>query len=115
IDPGDTELKEGELISEERYREVRDQYGEGSFLAKMGAEAIKELLRRIEVDELAEELRVVMRTETSQIRRLKAAKRLKVVDAFRRSGTRPEWMILDVIPVIPPELRPLVPLDGGRF
>ncbi len=115
IDPGDTELKEKELLSEERYREVREQYGEGAFVAKMGAEAIKELLRRIDVDELAEELRVVMRTETSQIRRLKAAKRLKVVDAFRRSATRPEWMILEVIPVIPPELRPLVPLDGGRF
>jgi DNA-directed RNA polymerase subunit beta' len=115
IDPGDTDLKEKELLSEERYREVRDRFGEGSFAAKMGAEAIKELLSRIDVDELAEELRVVMRTETSQIRRLKAAKRLKVVDAFRRSATRPEWMILDVIPVIPPELRPLVPLDGGRF
>jgi DNA-directed RNA polymerase subunit beta' len=115
IDPGDTELKEKELVSEERFRELRDQYGDGAFVARMGAEAIKELLQRIEVDELAEELRVVMRTETSQIRRLKAAKRLKVVDAFRKSGTRPEWMILDVIPVIPPELRPLVPLDGGRF
>jgi DNA-directed RNA polymerase subunit beta' len=115
IDPMDTDLKEKELVSEERYRELRDRHGEGSFLAKMGAEAIKELLRRIEVEELSEELRVVMRTETSQIRRLKAAKRLKVVDAFRRSGLRPEWMILDVIPVIPPELRPLVPLDGGRF
>jgi DNA-directed RNA polymerase subunit beta' len=115
IDPGATELKEKELVSEERYRELRDQYGDGSFDARMGAEAIKELLRRIDVDELAEELRIVMRTETSQIRRLKAAKRLKVVDAFRRSGHRPEWMILDVIPVIPPELRPLVPLDGGRF
>ena len=115
IDPGDTELKEQELVSEERYRELRDQYGDGAFDARMGAEAIKELLSRIDVDELAEELRIVMRTETSQIRRLKAAKRLKVVDAFRRSGHRPEWMILDVIPVIPPELRPLVPLDGGRF
>jgi len=115
IDPMDTDLKEKELVSEERYRELRDRHGDGSFLAKMGAEAIKELLRRIEVEELSEELRVVMRTETSQIRRLKAAKRLKVVDAFRRSGLRPEWMILDVIPVIPPELRPLVPLDGGRF
>src|SRR5688572_24171967 len=115
IDPGETELKEQELLSEERYREVRDKYGEGTFEAKMGAEAIKELLVRIDVDELAEELRIVMRTETSQIRRLKAAKRLKVVDAFRRSGHRPDWMILDVIPVIPPELRPLVPLDGGRF
>ncbi|HVT57207.1 MAG TPA: DNA-directed RNA polymerase subunit beta' [Thermoanaerobaculia bacterium] len=115
IDPGESELKEQELISEERYRELRDQYGEGAFEARMGAEAIKELLSRIDVDEMAEELRIIMRTETSQIRRLKAAKRLKVVDAFRKSGHRPEWMILDVIPVIPPELRPLVPLDGGRF
>ncbi|HEY3571613.1 MAG TPA: DNA-directed RNA polymerase subunit beta' [Thermoanaerobaculia bacterium] len=115
IDPGETELKERELLTEERFRELRDKYSEEAFTAKMGAEAIKELLQRIDVDELAEELRIVMRTETSQIRRLKAAKRLKVVDAFRKSGHRPEWMILDVIPVIPPELRPLVPLDGGRF
>ncbi len=115
IDPADTELKERELLSEERYRELRDEHGDGSFVARMGAEAIKELLERIDLDELAEELRLTMRTDSSQIRRLKAAKRLKVVDAFRKSGTRPEWMILDVIPVIPPELRPLVPLDGGRF
>jgi DNA-directed RNA polymerase subunit beta' len=115
IDPGETELKEQELVSEERYRELRDKYGEGSFDARMGAEAIKELLARIDVEEMAEELRIVMRTETSQIKRLKAAKRLKVVDAFRKSGHQPNWMILDVIPVIPPELRPLVPLDGGRF
>ncbi len=115
IDPGETELKERELLTEERYRELREKYSEDAFAAKMGAEAIKELLQRIDVDELAEELRIIMRTETSQIRRLKAAKRLKVVDAFRKSGHRPEWMILDVIPVIPPELRPLVPLDGGRF
>ena len=115
IDPGETELKEQELLTEERYRELRDKHGEETFEARMGAEAIKELLSRIDVDEMAEELRIIMRTETSQIRRLKAAKRLKVVDAFRRSGHRPEWMILDVIPVIPPELRPLVPLDGGRF
>ena len=115
IDPGDTDLEERELLSEERFREVRDTYGDDAFVARMGAEAIKEILSRIDPDELAEELRIVMKTETSQIRRLKAAKRLKVVDAFRRSGQRPEWMILDVIPVIPPELRPLVPLDGGRF
>ncbi len=115
IDAGDTELKEGELLTEEKFREMRDEYGDDGFVARMGAEAIKELLSRIDPDELAEELRIVMRTETSQIRRLKAAKRLKVVDAFRRSGHRPEWMILDIIPVIPPELRPLVPLDGGRF
>jgi len=115
IDPGDTELEEGELLSEERFREVRDLYGEEAFEARMGAEAIKEMLSRLEIEELSEELRIVMRTETSQIRRLKAAKRLKVVEAFRKSGHRPEWMILEVIPVIPPELRPLVPLDGGRF
>src|SRR6187399_500596 len=115
IDPGDTELKEKELLSEERFRELRESSGDDTFDDRMGAEAIKELLSRLDVDELSEELRIVMRTDTSQIRRLKAAKRLKVVDAFRKSGHRPEWMILDVIPVIPPELRPLVPLDGGRF
>ncbi|MDX1645326.1 MAG: DNA-directed RNA polymerase subunit beta', partial [Thermoanaerobaculia bacterium] len=115
VDPMDTDLEEGSLLSEEEYREVRETFGDGEFDARMGAEAIKELLARIDPDELAEELRIKMRTETSQIRRLKAAKRLKVVDAFRNSGHRPEWMILDVIPVIPPELRPLVPLDGGRF
>ena len=115
IDPGDTELEENELVTEERMRELRETYPDANFDARMGAEAIKELLSRIELEELSEELRIVMRTDTSQIRRLKAAKRLKVVDAFRRSGHRPEWMILDIIPVIPPELRPLVPLDGGRF
>ena len=115
IDPGDTDLQDKELLSEERFRELRETYDPEAFEARMGAEAIKELLIRIDVDELSEELRIVMRTDTSQIRRLKAAKRLKVVDAFRRSGHRPEWMILDVIPVLPPELRPLVPLDGGRF
>ncbi len=115
IDPGDADLEENELVSEERFRELREEYGPDGFDARMGAEAIKELLARIDIDELAEELRIVMRTDTSKIRRLKAAKRLKVVNAFRRSGHRPEWMILDVIPVIPPELRPLVPLDGGRF
>ncbi len=115
IDPGETELEGNELLSEERFRELREEYGPDGFDARMGAEAIKELLCRIDVDELAEELRIAMRSDSSQIRRLKAAKRLKVVNAFRRSGHRPEWMILDVIPVIPPELRPLVPLDGGRF
>ncbi len=115
VDPGDTELVEGEMLTEERHREMREAHGPDAFEARMGAEAIRELLTRVECDELAEELRIVMKTETSQIRRLKAAKRLKVVNAFKRSGQRPEWMILEVIPVIPPELRPLVPLDGGRF
>src|SRR4051794_3997432 len=114
IDPGETELKEKELLSEERYRALRGEHGD-VFVARMGAGAIKELLQRVDVDMLSEELRMIMKTETSQIKRQKAAKRLKVCDAFRRSGHRPEWMILDVIPVIPPELRPLVPLDGGRF
>ena len=85
------------------------------FKAQMGAEAIKEMLRRVNIERLAEELREKMRNETSAQKKLKYAKRLKVVDAFRRSTNKPEWMILDVIPVIPPELRPLVPLDGGRF
>jgi DNA-directed RNA polymerase subunit beta' len=116
IDPGDISdvLNEKELLTEEKYRELRSAHGD-VFVAKMGAEAIKELLKNVNVEELSDELRLIMRTETSQIKKLKAAKRLKVVDAFRKSGHRPEWMILDVIPVIPPELRPLVPLDGGRF
>ena len=114
IDPGDTPLKEKELLSEDRYREMRKEY-KSKFHAEMGAEAIKELLRRIEIEELSEDLREAMKTETSLQKKLKFAKRLKVVEAFRKSNNRPEWMILDVIPVIPPELRPLVPLDGGRF
>ncbi len=114
IDPGETPLKEKELLNEERYRELRQEF-KGKFHADMGAEAIKELLRRIEVEELSEQLREEMKTETSLQKKLKYAKRLKVVEAFRKSNNRPEWMILDVIPVIPPELRPLVPLDGGRF
>ncbi|HXV60590.1 MAG TPA: DNA-directed RNA polymerase subunit beta' [Vicinamibacteria bacterium] len=114
IDPGDTPLKEKELLSEERYREMRQEHKQ-KFQAEMGAEAIKELLRRIEIEELSEDLREAMKTETSLQKKLKFAKRLKVVEAFRKSNNRPEWMILDVIPVIPPELRPLVPLDGGRF
>ena len=119
VDPGplfeEENILEKTLVTEERYRELKAKYGADSFVAKMGAEAIQELLQRVNIDDLADELRLVMKTETSALKRLKAAKRLKVVDAFRRSGHRPEWMILNVIPVIPPELRPLVPLDGGRF
>jgi len=110
----ETGLKEKELLTDERYRELIQKHP-GKFAAKMGAEAIKELLRKVDVDTLSTEMRVRMKEETSQQKKLKYSKRLKVVDAFRRSGNRPEWMILDVIPVIPPELRPLVPLDGGRF
>ncbi|MDO8834971.1 MAG: DNA-directed RNA polymerase subunit beta' [Vicinamibacterales bacterium] len=114
VDPGDTELKQNQLLNEEQHRKAREDYGH-RFKAQMGAEAIKELLRRVDVDVLAGELREKMRVEQSAQKKLKFAKRLKVVDAFRKSTNRPEWMILDVIPVIPPELRPLVPLDGGRF
>jgi DNA-directed RNA polymerase subunit beta' len=114
IDPGSAPLKEKELLTEERFRQVREEHGL-SFTAMMGAEAIKKLLQRVRVEELGVEMRERMKTETSAQKKLKYAKRLKVVEAFRRSGNKPEWMILDVIPVIPPELRPLVPLDGGRF
>src|SRR6266702_1913548 len=115
IDPGDVkELKERELLSDERYRELARDFP-AQFVAKMGAEAIKELLTMVNIEELAVELRRKMREETSQQKKLKYSKRLKVATSFLKSGNHPEWMILDVIPVIPPELRPLVPLDGGRF
>jgi DNA-directed RNA polymerase subunit beta' len=113
-DSGDTELKDKQLLTEEQYRQERETWG-FRFKAQMGAEAIKELLRRVNVDRLSEEMREKMRAETSAQKKLKFAKRLKVVDSFRKSDNKPEWMILDVVPVIPPELRPLVPLDGGRF
>src|SRR5213594_3919626 len=115
IDPGDVPgLKERELLSDERYRELMRDYP-AQFVAKMGAEAIKELLSMVNIEELSVELRRKMREETSQQKKLKYSKRLKVATSFLKSGNRPDWMILDVIPVIPPELRPLVPLDGGRF
>src|SRR5438128_2567534 len=115
IDPGDVPgLKERELLSDERYRELTRDYP-AQFVAKMGAEAIKELLAAVNILELATELRKKMKEESSQQKKLKYSKRLKVATSFLKSGNRPEWMILDVIPVIPPELRPLVPLDGGRF
>ena len=115
IEPGDTDMKQNELLNEDQYRKAREEYGFTAFTAQMGAEAIKSLLRNVDIATLAVELREKMKVEQSIQKRQKYAKRLKVVDAFRKSSNRPEWMILDVIPVIPPELRPLVPLDGGRF
>jgi DNA-directed RNA polymerase subunit beta' len=116
VDPGDAPVKEREVIKDEnRFRELDQQYRPSGFKAMMGAEAIKELLKRVEIQELAIELRERMKTETSLQKKLKYSKRLKVVEAFRKSDNKPQWMILDVLPVIPPELRPLVPLDGGRF
>src|SRR4026209_2416949 len=114
IDPGETELKQNQLLNEEQFRKAREDHGT-KFRAQMGAEAIKEPLRRANIEKLADELRAKMRSENSVQKKLKYAKRLKVVDSFRKSTNQPNWMILDVIPVIPPELRPLVPLDGGRF
>src|SRR5471030_2730797 len=116
VDPGDAPVKEREIIKDEgRFRELDQQYRPTGFKGMMGAEAIKELLKRVNIDELSIELREKMKVESSLQKRLKYAKRLKVVEAFRKSGNKPQWMILDVIPVIPPELLPLVPLDGGRF
>src|ERR1700731_958493 len=115
VDPNEVAvLRERQVLPEEEYRKLTQEYP-GQFVAKMGAEAIKELLRRVEVDKLSEELREKMKVDPSLQKRIKFAKRLKVLEAFRKSGNKPEWMILDVIPVLPPELRPLVPLDGGRF
>ncbi|MGC2506139.1 MAG: DNA-directed RNA polymerase subunit beta', partial [Candidatus Acidiferrales bacterium] len=115
VDPGEAPgLKEKDILPEEKFREMQRDFP-GKFQAGMGAEAIKELLRRVDVEKLSQELREKMKVDPSLQKRIKYAKRLKVLEAFRKSGNKPEWMILDVIPVLPPELRPLVPLDGGRF
>jgi DNA-directed RNA polymerase subunit beta' len=115
VDPGEVpSLTKGEVITDERKRQLDSEHGD-KFVAMMGAEGIKELLRKIDIDQLSNEIREAMKTESSQQKKVKYAKRLRVVESFRKSGNKPEWMILDVLPVIPPELRPLVPLDGGRF
>jgi DNA-directed RNA polymerase subunit beta' len=114
LEPGSAPVELGELIDDEKYQELKKEHGAG-FKAGMGAVAIRELLRAIDPESLAQELRRQYRDASSEQKQKKITKRLKVVDAFRKSGNLPEWMILDVIPVIPPELRPLVPLDGGRF
>ena len=113
IDPGDTPLAKKQLLTESEYREYREKYP-NAFKAGMGAEAIKVLLDELDLDEMAEELRQEI-SDTSGQRRMRAIRRLEVVEAFRKSGNKPGWMILEVIPVIPPELRPMVQLDGGRF
>jgi len=115
IDPGDLNLKEKELLPEEKYRNLQDEHGASAFKAGIGAEAIRELLRKIDINGLWDELHTKANTTSSAALKKKYTKRLKVIEAFRKSGNKPEWMIMDVIPVLPPELRPLVPLDGGRF
>ncbi|WP_435256605.1 DNA-directed RNA polymerase subunit beta' [Thioclava sp. FR2] len=115
IEPGLTELTYGQLMTEEEYLDAQDQYGADAFTANIGAEAIREMLANIDLDATAEQLREELKEATGELKPKKIIKRLKIVESFLESGNRPEWMILTVLPVIPPELRPLVPLDGGRF
>ena len=115
IEPGLTPLKERQLLTEDEFYKAQDEYGNDSFTAEIGAEAIRKLLMAIDLEKLRDELRVDIAGSNGGEKQKKLVKRLKVVDAFIESGNRPEWMILTVVPVIPPELRPLVPLDGGRF
>ncbi|MCX7901131.1 MAG: DNA-directed RNA polymerase subunit beta', partial [Burkholderiaceae bacterium] len=114
VDPGFTPLKRGQLMSEDDFIAKTEEYGD-EFRAMMGAEAIRELLRTIDIDREIETLRKELAETGSEAKIKKYAKRLKTLEGFQRSGIRPEWMILEVLPVLPPELRPLVPLDGGRF
>ena len=115
IEPGLTDLIYGQLMNEEEFLDAQDIYGMDAFTANIGAEAIREMLSLIDLDGEAEQLRVDLSEATGELKPKKIIKRLKIVESFIESGNRPEWMILTVIPVIPPELRPLVPLDGGRF
>ncbi len=114
LDPGSSDLKKGEVLTEEKYRKALEKHG-NELRVGMGAEAVHELLREINLDKLSKELRSEMKNSTSEAKRKKIPKRLKVVEAFLNSSNKPEWLILSVIPVLPPDLRPLVPLDGGRF
>ncbi|MGP8263055.1 MAG: DNA-directed RNA polymerase subunit beta', partial [Rhodoblastus sp.] len=115
IDPGLTPLKTRQLLNEEEYVIAQDEYGQDSFTALIGAEAIRELLRGLDLENIAAQLKVEIAEATTELKPKKLAKRLKIIEAFVNSGNKPEWMILTEVPVIPPDLRPLVPLDGGRF
>ncbi len=115
IDNGLTPLKVRQLLNEEEYVLAQDEYGQDSFTALIGAEAIRELLRNMDLETIAAQLKVEIAESTTELKPKKLAKRLKIIEAFMNSGNKPEWMILTEVPVIPPDLRPLVPLDGGRF
>ena len=114
IEPGDTPLREGQILTDQEYADAQEKYDDG-FKAEMGAEAVRKLLRKLDLDALMVDLEEQMENTRSKQNRKKIAKRMKVVEGFRASQSKPEWMILDVLPVIPPELRPLVPLEGGKF
>lgn len=115
LDPGETTLQKKQVISEEQYFQILDHYNDNAITVGMGAESIKILLQELDLAHLRVELREESQSTRSQTKKKKLAKRLKIVEAFLESGNKPEWMVMDVIPIIPPELRPLVPLDGGRF
>ena len=114
INPGETGLNAKQLLTEKEYRTAVEKYGYNSFEVGMGAEAVKELLKNIDLERESKELRADLKDSTGQ-KRVRTIRRLEVVEAFKKSGNKPEWMILDAIPVIPPDLRPMVQLDGGRF
>src|SRR5208283_2298325 len=115
LEPGLTPLKDRQLLSEDEYLKAQEEFGADSFTATIGAEAIREMLKALDLDKMQAELRAGIVETDSDIKKKKIAKRLKLIEAFIASGNKPEWMILTVVPVIPPDLRPLVPLDGGRF
>ncbi|MDB5598520.1 MAG: DNA-directed polymerase subunit beta, partial [Xanthobacteraceae bacterium] len=115
IEPGLTPLEDRQLLSEDDYLRAQDEYGQDSFTALIGAEAIRELLKGMDLEKIAADLRVEISEATTELKPKKLAKRLKLIEAFTQTGNKPEWMILTQVPVIPPDLRPLVPLDGGRF
>jgi DNA-directed RNA polymerase subunit beta' len=115
LEPGLTPLEDRQLLSEDEYLKAQDEFGADSFTAAIGAEAIREMLKALDLDKMQADLRAEIASSDSDIKKKKIAKRLKIVEAFQQSGNKPEWMILTQVPVIPPDLRPLVPLDGGRF
>src|SRR5262249_11553569 len=115
VEPGLTPLKLHQLMNEDQYLDAQEEFGVDAFQASIGAEALRAMLSVLDLEEERERMRVELKDTSSEAKRKKLVKRLKLVEAFMESGSRPEWMILEVVPVIPPELRPLVPLDGGRF
>src|SRR3954452_9226070 len=115
VEPGLTSLKQNELLTEEQVYRYKEEFGEDSFTVGIGAEAVRDMLKRMDLAEEREKMRADLVETNSEAKRKKLVKRLKMVEVFLESGNRPDWMVLEVVPIIPPELRPCVPLDGGRF